>query len=107
MVEKIGARVLFAEPRDLDLWMVRLERRVAQDQRWIRKRTEDQNAIDEIGNPPDSHNVMLPLAVVRGSTVRPFVSDLRFKQKDELHVLINQDRSDEAEAWLRQMGWEP
>jgi NhaP-type Na+/H+ or K+/H+ antiporter len=107
MVEKIGAHVLFAEPRDLDLWMVRLERRVAQDQRWIRKRTEDQNAIDEIGNPPDSHNVMLPLAVVRGSTVRPFVSDLRFKQKDELHVLINQDRSDEAEAWLHQMGWEP
>jgi hypothetical protein len=107
MVEQIGAKVLFAEPRNLDLWMVRLERQIGQHQRWFRKRAGDQSAIEEIGSPPDPDSVMLPLAVVRSQSVLPFVADLSFKRKDQLHVIINEDRRDEAEAWLFQMGWEP
>jgi len=107
MVEQIGARVLFAEPRNLDLWMVRLERQIGQHQRWFRKRAGDQSAIEEIGSPPDPDSVMLPLAVLRGHSVLPFVADLNFKRKDQLHVIINEERRDEAEAWLFQMGWEP
>ena len=107
MVHHAGAGVLFAEPRNLDLWMVRLERGVGRHERWFRKKAGDRNAIEEIGNPPDADSVMLPLAVVRGKTVRPFTADLAFKRRDQLRVIINNDRRDEAEAWLTQMGWEP
>lgn len=107
MVEEIGAKVLFAQPRNLDLWMVRLERGVGEVQVWTRDRPGDQTAIEEIGNPPDPDSVLVPLAVVRGRYVLPFVADLSFKKGDELHLIINRDRRDEAEAWLHQMGWSP
>ena len=107
MVEQIGAEVLFAQPRNLDLWMVRLERGVGDVQVWTRQRPTDQTAIEEIGNPPDPDSVLLPLAVVRGRYVLPFVADLSFKKGDDLHLIINRERRDEAEAWLHQMGWLP
>ncbi|MDH3745145.1 MAG: cation:proton antiporter [Acidobacteriota bacterium] len=107
MVEKIGAKLLFAEPHNLDLWMVRLERGHGMVEVWTRRRAGDKTAIEEIGNPPDPDSVLLPLAVVRGSNVFPFDSDLAFRKKDELHVVINNDRRNEAEAWLHQMGWLP
>jgi NhaP-type Na+/H+ or K+/H+ antiporter len=107
MVEQIGARVLFAEPRNLDLWMVRLERRIGALERWYRKRPGDRTAIEEIGSPPDPDSVMLPLAVIRSGSVLPFANEVSFKKRDQLHVIINDHRRDEAEAWLHQMGWEP
>ena len=107
MVEAIGAKVLFAQPRNLDLWMVRLERKAGVLQRWYRNKPGDKTAIEEIGNPPDPDSVMLPLAVVRSAIVLPFTADLSFKEADQLHVVVNQERRDEAEAWLYQMGWEP
>ena len=107
MVDEAGSKVLFAEPRNLDLWMVRIERGVGRLQRWYRKKPTDRTAIEEIGSPPDPDSVMLPLAVVRGATILPFVADLNFKKSDQLHVVINSERLDEAEAWLYQMGWEP
>ncbi len=107
MVQKIGAKLLFAARHNLDLWAVRIERGIGKVEIWNRRRADDRSAIEEIGNPPDPDSVLLPLAVVRGSAVLPFDNELAFKKKDELHVVVNNDRRDEAEAWLHQMGWRP
>jgi NhaP-type Na+/H+ or K+/H+ antiporter len=107
MVEEAGAKVLFAQPRNLDLWSVRIEREDAELRSYVRGRSGDRTAIEEIGNPPDPDSVLIPLAVVRGGRVLPFVADLSFKASDMLQVVVNRERADEAEAWLAQMGWHP
>jgi Trk K+ transport system NAD-binding subunit len=105
MVEKVRAKVLFAQPRNLDLWTVRIERKKGFLETFSRRKAGDKTAIEEIGNPPDPDSVLIPLAVVRGKYVLPFVADLSFKKNDVLYVVINNDRRDEAEAWLAQTGW--
>lgn len=107
MIEETGAQVLFAQPRNLDLWTVRLERGIGSHEVFHRRRAGDRTAIEEIGNPPDPDSVLIPLAVVRGKNVFPFEADLSFKKDDLLHVVVNTQRRDEAEAWLAQMGWRP
>ncbi len=106
MVEQVGAQVLFAQPRNLDLWTVRIERKGGAAEVFSRRKSGDKTAAEEIGNPPDPDSVLIPLAVVRGNRVLPFVADLSFKKDDLLHVIINGQRRDEAEAWLAQMGWQ-
>lgn len=105
MVEKVRARVLFAQPRNLDLWTVRIERKIASLETFSRRSADDKTAIEEIGNPPDPDSVLIPLAVARGKHVLPFVAELSFKKNDQLYVVINNERRDEAEAWLAQTGW--
>ncbi len=107
MVEAIGARELFGEPRNLDLWMVRLERGIADTEAWTREEPGDAGAEGEMGGPTDPDNVVLPLAVIRGRRVVPYERNMAFKKHDELRVLILDERRDEAEAWLVQQGWEP
>lgn len=105
MVEEAGAKVLFAQPRNLDLWTVRIERKIGSLAVFYRRRAGDKTAIEEIGNPPDPDSVLIPLTVVRGKYLLPFVAELSFKKNDLLYVVINNERRDEAEAWLAQMGW--
>ncbi len=105
MVKEAGAQVLFAQPRNLDLWSVRIERKSGFLETYTRRRSGDLTAIEEIGNPPDPDSVLIPLAVARGRHVLPFVADLSFKKNDQLYAVVNHERRDEAEAWLAQMGW--
>ncbi|MCP4200525.1 MAG: sodium:proton antiporter [bacterium] len=105
MVKEAGTQVLFAQPRNLDLWSVRIERKSGFLETYTRRRSGDLTAIEEIGNPPDPDSVLIPLAVARGRHVLPFVADLSFKKNDQLYAVINHERRDEAEAWLAQMGW--
>ncbi len=107
MVEGVGARELFGEPRNLDLWMVRLERGIARTEAWTRDEPGAAGSEGETGGPVDPDNVLLPLAVIRGRGVVPYERDMAFKKGDELRVLILDERRDEGEAWLAQQGWEP
>jgi hypothetical protein len=107
IVEAGGAKVLFGEPRNLDLWMVRIERGIAEQQRWFRRASGDQTAKEEAEELPESDDIVMPLTVVRGQSVVPITADLVFKRRDELHVLINRERAAEATAWLEKTGWEP
>jgi NhaP-type Na+/H+ or K+/H+ antiporter len=107
MVEEDGAKVLFGEPRNLDLWMIRIERGLGEHQRWFRRATGDRTAAEEASALPESDDIVLPLAIVRGRTVMPIVDDIVFKRRDELHVLVNRERAAEATAWMEEAGWEP
>jgi hypothetical protein len=105
MVGELGARLLFAQPRTLDLWMLRLERGFARVERW--RRQESGKA-----PPPDTHraepyleNVLLPLVLYRGSGAVPVDEQIVFREGDELAIVVFEERRAEAEAWREENGW--
>ncbi len=105
MVQEAGIRVLFGEPRNIDLWTLRLERYPASLETWTRDEAASSGELEGVGSPPDPDRLLLPLALRRGDQVLPFESGLGFEAGDELWVVLSEERRQEAEAWLAQLGW--
>ncbi len=102
MVEEIGAHVLLGRPRNLDLWSLRLERGVAGLELW----PSSPGAQPSVDAPGDDQ-LVLPLAVVRGRSVRLADETLELRPDDVLAVLVFGERREAAEAWLTAQGWLP
>jgi len=100
-VEARGARVLFGRPRDLDLWMVRLRRGLAEIERW--ERTEDE-ADDAEGLP---EQLALPLVVRHDARARPFASSDRLAAGDVVEIALFSEQIDDAREFLLRNGWRP
>ncbi|MFQ5600097.1 MAG: cation:proton antiporter [Candidatus Krumholzibacteriia bacterium] len=106
MVHEAGARVLFGEPRFVDLWTLRLERNIARVERWERVRGESADEA-EMQELRDLHKALLPLAVRRGKKVHPMDEESSFKKQDQLYVVIFDEKREQGCDWLRAHGWEP
>jgi NhaP-type Na+/H+ or K+/H+ antiporter len=103
MVEKLGAKVLFGEPRSIELWTVRLERGLGQVERW-RHEPPPAEAVTE---PQDSERSFLPLLILRGGRFHLVDVPLRPQRDDELAVVIFEEARAKAEAELGAAGWTP
>ena len=106
MVRQLGARVLFGEPRFIDLWTLRLERGLARVERWKRS-AENESDDEEIRDMRNKHKTILPLAVVRGRRILPIDATTTFKKDDELYVVLFEERRPIGVEWLDSKGWEP
>jgi NhaP-type Na+/H+ or K+/H+ antiporter len=106
LVSQAGARVLFGEPRFIDLWTLRLERGTAKLERWVRTNTQSSDEA-EINEMREMHKAFLPLAVRRGRKVAPHDEKTSFKHQDELYVVLFDERREPGCEWLRRQGWEP
>jgi NhaP-type Na+/H+ or K+/H+ antiporter len=104
MVRQAGARVLFGEPRFIDLWTLRLERGLAKVERWQRA-TESDSDDTEIQEMRGMHKAMLPLAVLRGRRIAPIDATTTFKKEDALYVALFQERREVGAEWLSAKGW--
>lgn len=105
MVHQAGARVLFGEPRFIDLWTLRLERGLAQVERW-RRVTETESDEAEIKELQEMHKALLPLATLRGRRIAPIDSKTTYKKDDELYVVLFNERRQVGTDWLQSKGWE-
>ncbi|MFQ6608449.1 MAG: cation:proton antiporter [Fidelibacterota bacterium] len=102
MVHNIGGSILFARPRDLEVWSVRLK------QGQVELQTREWTGSS--GDKPDlisssMENLVLPLVYHHNSKVHPVDDNIKLKNGDLLTFLINLRRKVEAEGWLRQQGW--
>ncbi len=107
MVAGVGARVLFGEPRSVDLWTLRLERGLARVERW--RRDDDEPATRPVPEslPDDLETLVLPLVVRRGGRVRPVDGDTVFRAGDEIVAVLFDEHLDLARGWLVRAGWRP
>jgi Trk K+ transport system NAD-binding subunit len=104
MVQDIGARVLFSEPRLVDLWMTRLDRGLARIEIW-RRHTGNADAA-EMQQLRNHHKALLPFAVRRGGKIRPLDESTLFRRGDELYAAIFEERRALATDHLQSCGWE-
>lgn len=96
MVREIGARVLFGEQVDLELWSVHARRTTVVRERWRRTGGE--------GLDPALFQNALPLAAVREGRGRPVHDGTRIPEGAEIIWLLPDDA---ARTKLREAGWEP
>jgi len=102
-VNKIGVSVLFGAPYDIELWAVRLRRKIALVERWLF------DPIDkELGSIPVSEipfQSLVPLVILRKDNPAPVDSRTEFQTNDLVSFIVFKELEDEARRWLDQKGW--
>jgi hypothetical protein len=80
--------------------------------RWLQKKTVRIhpyafNGADEKHRltDPEMVNMLLPLMLRRDKKVEPIDNLYEAKKKDRVYFLINQQKKEEALAWLNENGW--
>lgn len=119
MVRDAGARLLFGEPREVDLWTIRLERGLAVEETWIhgpdpadragetKEAEEKEKTKDDVEDVRGIHRLVLALAVTRGKKTFLVDEETSFREADAIRVLVFSEQRDEAVARLRAAGWIP
>jgi len=102
VVMAAGGRILFGAPRDLDLWALRMRRKLAPIEIW--RCPPDPRAGDS-GKLEFPENLLLPLVVWRGSRVFPVNRRDGLRGGDVVHIALFAERREEAHEWLRGRGW--
>lgn len=104
MVAEQGMGVLFDAAVDLDIWNARLARGTAILQEWKRRsaaRAHEALTGDECYPP------FVGLARSRRGYVEPVDDGMRFRRRDRVLFLIDEERRDQAAEHLRALGWSP
>jgi NhaP-type Na+/H+ or K+/H+ antiporter len=105
MVAAAGARVLFGDRADLELWSVRLRRGIAVLQGWA-PGDEYREAGSRPGEiPKEMQNVLLAVGIRREKNVELVDELTKLKDGDIVAWLVVTDRADEAGEWLTSTGW--
>jgi NhaP-type Na+/H+ or K+/H+ antiporter len=105
MVNSIGARVLFGQPRNLDLWSVRIEKQVGRLERWRRPPAKSREAETPRPDFNEARNFLLPLAWTRGKQTLPIDNEADLDRDSLWHFIVNRELEDKAEKWLGIHGW--
>jgi NhaP-type Na+/H+ or K+/H+ antiporter len=102
MIEETGGRIPFGRPVDIDLWSS-----------WIRKgHTKyssyemDENLNFDLSDP-SMVRLILPIVSERLGSLLPVDDHLKIKKGDFVTFLINTQKEDEAENWLKSHGFNP
>jgi NhaP-type Na+/H+ or K+/H+ antiporter len=105
MVEEEGGRILFGGPRDLELWAVRLRRRIAAVETWS---LDSEGESEREEKPIDLSDALLfPLTVTRDNRVEPIHAERSLRSGDRLQVALFLERQTEAREELVKRGWRP
>ncbi len=99
--------VLFGTPRRLDLWSLRLERKLVAPETWAYTDKEGEETpvlVSEAGGP---EHLLLPLIVQRGKKTLIVDESIAVEKGDHLVALVYLEKQEEAGRWLREHGWLP
>lgn len=115
LVEEADLGLLFAMPRDIDIWAHWLERGRAKVERWRRTdvpEATDQELVSEVPANPVKPNQparqpFLPLVHIRKARVQPWHAKIDVRAGDRLYLAIDSRSREQAESFLREWGWEP
>jgi hypothetical protein len=108
-VQRAHGKVLLGMPRDLELWSLRMRRKLAGLEVW-RKDSEPPVLGEDAENEPEffqtPKSLLLPLAVKRGGKTFPVHSGMPFKTGDEVTFTVFEGHRAEARERLERLGWQ-
>jgi hypothetical protein len=104
-ISEIRGRILFGSAADVDQWASRLGRGEALVERWIFTGVPDARGNPTMPVPKDARSLVLPLALARGTTVRPVDDRYEPKKGDVVTWLVFARKDEDARGWLRGRGW--
>jgi hypothetical protein len=104
-ISEIRGRILFGSAADVDQWASRLGRGEALIENWTFMGVPDPRANPTMPVSKEARVNVLPLAIARGTTVRPIDDRYEPKKGDVVTWLLFSRREDDARSWLRGRGW--
>jgi hypothetical protein len=105
-VSEIRGRVLFGSAADVDQWASRLGRGEATVETFAFSGVPDLRSNPTMPVPKEARAFVLPVALARGTTVRPVDDRYEPKKGDVVTWLLFTRREEEARSWLRGRGWQ-
>jgi NhaP-type Na+/H+ or K+/H+ antiporter len=112
MVHDAGATVLFGHEVDLELWSVRIRRKLTglESRRLDREEDSGDNNGPEgedvpANDPKEMQSVLIPLTLSRNGDTKPFDDETNPRPGDVVHWLVFNERAEEAQEWLNENGW--
>jgi hypothetical protein len=103
MLETLGAEVLFGRPEDVEMWDVRLRRKMAEIQTWRLSVDPDEEGPGLLGE--ETVGILVALAFTRGETTSPVTDAVRFEKGDVVTAVVNGEKKGDLPEILRKMGW--
>ncbi|MGE3166444.1 MAG: cation:proton antiporter [Planctomycetota bacterium] len=102
-----GAELLFHRPEDIEVWTVRLRRRLTSLERWQRIEAKARGAQDEAlpTTAATGSGAYLFLALHRGGATSP-VGDEEHRVGDQVTLLVHSERCEQAYQQLAAAGWQ-
>jgi len=107
IIHESRATVLFGINTDIDLWSLRLRRKIASESCWRYTHKEERTFSEAMDFPKSLTNSFVPVAVRHGKKVSPVEGGIRFKKGDELTLVIFHEKQNDVVAWLLEQGWNP
>ncbi len=107
-VEETGAHLLFAGPQDLELWSVRIRRKLARLEVWEWQQSTGNSSADTMWQTPrEKRNQLLPLLLRRDERSLLIDETTRFVDGDRVEWLVLTEAVDGAHERLQAEGWSP
>ncbi|HEV2129856.1 MAG TPA: NAD-binding protein, partial [Longimicrobiaceae bacterium] len=107
-VHENGAAVLFGSPIEIDQWNQRLQQEAATVEPWTYMGDEETTPpLGDAGDKEPVETEVLPLAVVRGGSIRPVDDDTRIRSGDSVMLALLRSQAEATRGRLRAAGWEP
>lgn len=103
MLEPLNAEILFDGERAIELWSLRLERRLAVVESWVAEAEEPSLPRDAESGAPASY---LPLVLFRDGRPMPHGAKTKARQGDRIAVALFTEAKRDAEARLALGGWQ-
>lgn len=100
-VHRFGGHVLFGEPQEVDLWVLRLERGEATAESWLYDGEKSSSKLVA----QDFDLRLLPLTVRRGPSVLPVDEELEIQKGDVLSLVVAREGRAEILSWFGGQGW--
>ncbi len=106
MIHKEDSLVLFGYNRDIDLWIMRVRRKLVSLEIWRCSEDITVQTITEFENDEVFNKSMLPLAYTRENKIRPVDHKTRFRKDRLFYFLVLNERHNDAIAWLQEHDFE-
>jgi hypothetical protein len=102
-VNYAGVSVIFGAPYDVDLWSVRLRRKIALVERWKLELEDKDRAAISISSIP--YQSLIPLLLLRKEKPVLIDNNTEFQANDEVSFIVFKELQDDALSWFEQNGW--
>jgi Trk K+ transport system NAD-binding subunit len=102
-MNKAGVSVLFGAPYDIELWAVRLRRKIASVESWVFEPQDEDAGSIPISEIP--YQSLVPMVIMRKENPALVDSHTEVQPNDQISFIVFKELQDEAREWFKQNGW--
>ncbi|MDF1543559.1 MAG: sodium:proton antiporter [bacterium] len=105
MIHDAGASHLFGRAQDINLWSLRIKRKLTRIETWRHTKKSEEN---EEGRPwmiESIERTLFALVISRSGRAYPIDEETKLKQGDLVTFLLFEEEREKATAWFSGQGW--